>query len=133
MIGKRFRSLPFIFANDNYTLSIKQLCSYKGVEIIEGHLMPDHIHMLVSNPPKMSVSSFMGYLKGKSALMMFDRYANLLGFYDLAIAYQSLHINYCNRCVPNGIHSGVREQRLITAFYSINLYFALIFLLPNIG
>ena len=55
----------------------KQLCSYKGVEIIEGHLMPDHVHMLVSIPPKMSVSSFMGYLKGKSALMMFDKHANL--------------------------------------------------------
>ena len=53
------------------------LCSYKGVEILEGHLMPDHVHMLVSIPPKISVSSFMGYLKGKSALMMFDRHANL--------------------------------------------------------
>lgn len=56
---------------------LKQLCSYKGVEILEGHLMPDHVHMLVSIPPKISVSSFMGYLKGKSALMMFDRHANL--------------------------------------------------------
>ena len=56
---------------------IKQLCSYKGVEIIEGHLMPDHIHMLVSIPPKISVSSFMGYLKGKGALMIFDKHANL--------------------------------------------------------
>ena len=56
---------------------IKQLCSYKGVTIIEGHLMPDHIHMLVSIPPKISVSSFMGYLKGKSALMMFDKHENL--------------------------------------------------------
>ncbi len=56
---------------------IKQLCSYKGVEIIEGHLMPDYIQMLVSIPPKMSVSSFMGYLKGKSARMIFYRYANL--------------------------------------------------------
>ena len=56
---------------------IKQLCSYKGVEIIEGHLMPDHIHMLVSIPPKISVSSFMEYLKGKSALMIFDKHANL--------------------------------------------------------
>lgn len=56
---------------------LKQLCRYKGVEIIEGHLMPDHIHMLVSIPPKISVSSFMGYLKGKSALMIFDRHANL--------------------------------------------------------
>ena len=56
---------------------LKQLCSYKGMEIIEGHLMPDHVHMLVSIPPKISVSSFMGYLKGKSALMMFDRHTNM--------------------------------------------------------
>ena len=54
-----------------------RLCSYKGVEIIEGHLMPDHVHMLVSIPPRISVASFMGYLKGKSALMMFDKHANL--------------------------------------------------------
>ena len=56
---------------------LKQLCSYKGVEIIEGHLMPDHIHMLVSIPPKMSVSSFMGYLKGKSAMMIFEHHGEL--------------------------------------------------------
>ena len=56
---------------------LKRLCSYKGVEIIEGHLMIDHIHMLVSIPPKISVSIFMGYLKGKSALMIFDKHANL--------------------------------------------------------
>lgn len=56
---------------------IKQLCSYKGVEILGGNVMSDYVHILVSIPPKMSVSSFMGYLKGKSALMMFDRHANL--------------------------------------------------------
>ncbi|MCW7761160.1 IS200/IS605 family transposase [Photorhabdus luminescens] len=56
---------------------LRDLCKYKGVEIIEGHLMPDHVHMLVSIPPKISVSSFMGYLKGKSALMIFDKHANL--------------------------------------------------------
>ena len=56
---------------------LHDLCAYKGVEIIEGHLMPDHVHMLVSIPPKISVASFMGYLKGKSSLMMFDRHANL--------------------------------------------------------
>ena len=56
---------------------LKQLCVYKGVEIIEGHLMPDHIHMLVSIPPKYSVSQFMGYLKGKSGLMMFQRFGNI--------------------------------------------------------
>ena len=56
---------------------LRQLCGYKGVEIIEGNLMIDHVHMLVSIPPKISVSSFMGYLKGKSALMIFDKHANL--------------------------------------------------------
>ena len=56
---------------------LRQLCSYKGVEILEGHLMPDHVHMLVSIPPRINVVSFMGYLKGKSALMMFDRHTNL--------------------------------------------------------
>ena len=56
---------------------IRTLCRYKQVEIIEGHMMPDHVHLLLSNPPRISVSSFMGYLKGKSALMMFDRHANL--------------------------------------------------------
>ena len=57
--------------------NIRKLCKYKGVEIIEGHMMKDHVHLLVSIPPKMSVSSFMGYLKGKSALMIFDEHANL--------------------------------------------------------
>ena len=56
---------------------LRELCGYKGVELIEGHLMPDHVHMLVSIPPKIRISSFMGYLKGKSALMIFDRHANL--------------------------------------------------------
>lgn len=56
---------------------IKLLCKYKGVEILEGHLMPDHVHLVLSIPPKLSVSAFMGYLKGKSALMMFERHANL--------------------------------------------------------
>ncbi len=55
----------------------KWLCKYKGVEILEGPMMPDHVHLLLSIPPKMSVSSFMGYLKGKSALMIFDKHVNL--------------------------------------------------------
>ena len=56
---------------------LRRLCEYKGVEIIEGHLMPDHVHMLLAIPPKYSVSSVMGYLKGKSSLMIFDKHANL--------------------------------------------------------
>jgi putative transposase len=56
---------------------LRKLCDQKGVEIIEANACTDHIHMLVSIPPKISVSNFMGYLKGKSSLMIFDRHANL--------------------------------------------------------
>ena len=56
---------------------IRDLCKWKGVEIIEGHLMPDHVHLLLEIPPRMSVSSFMGYLKGKSSLMIFENHSNL--------------------------------------------------------
>ena len=56
---------------------LRKLCDQKGVEIIEAELCPDHVHMLVSIPPNLSVSQFVGYLKGKSSLMIFDRHANL--------------------------------------------------------
>ena len=56
---------------------LRQLCQWKGVEIIEGEVCPDHIHLLLSIPPKISVSSFMGYLKGKSSLMIFQKYGNM--------------------------------------------------------
>ena len=56
---------------------IRDLCDRKGIEIIEAELCPDHIHMLVRIPPKYSVSEIMGYLKGKSSLIIFDRHANL--------------------------------------------------------
>ena len=56
---------------------LRKLCEYKSVEILEANLCPDHIHLLVSIPPKISVAYFVGYLKGKSSLMIFDRHANL--------------------------------------------------------
>ena len=56
---------------------LRKLCDYKRVEIIEAHTMPDHIHMLLSIPPSQCVSEFMGYLKGKSTLMIFERHANM--------------------------------------------------------
>ena len=56
---------------------LRKLCEQKGVEIIEAEACPDHIHMLVSIPPYLSIAQFMGYLKGKSTLMIFDRHAKL--------------------------------------------------------
>ena len=56
---------------------LRKLCDQKGIEIIKAELCPDHIHMLIAIPPKYSVAQIMGYLKGKSSLMIFDRHANL--------------------------------------------------------
>ena len=56
---------------------LRELCERKDIEIIEAHAMPDHIHMLVSIPPNETVSSFMGYLKGKSTMIIFERYAHM--------------------------------------------------------
>lgn len=56
---------------------LRKLCEYKGIEIVEAQLMPDHVHMLVKIPPKYSVAQIMGYLKGKSSIMIFERHANL--------------------------------------------------------
>ena len=56
---------------------LRQLCQWKGVEIIEGEICPDHIHIFVRIPPKMSVSGFMGYLKGKSSLLIFQKWGNM--------------------------------------------------------
>ena len=56
---------------------LRQLCEWKGVEILEGEICPDHVHLLVSIPPKISVSSFVGYLKGKSSLLIFQKFGNM--------------------------------------------------------
>ena len=56
---------------------LSQLCEYKGIEILEAEACPDHIHMLISVPSKYSIAQIMGYLKGKSSLMIFEKYANL--------------------------------------------------------
>ena len=56
---------------------LRKLCVWKGVEILEGEICPDHIHILVAIPPKISVSGFMGYLKGKSATIIFQKWGNM--------------------------------------------------------
>lgn len=56
---------------------LRELCNWKGINIIEAEVCPDHIHMLVEIPPKMSVAGFVGFLKGKSSLMIYQRWANM--------------------------------------------------------
>ena len=56
---------------------LRELCKWKGVNILEAEVCPDHVHMLLEIPPKMSISSFMGFLKGKSSLMIYEKWGNL--------------------------------------------------------
>jgi putative transposase len=56
---------------------LRRLCEFKGVTIIEAEVCPDHVHMLLEIPPKMSVSGFMGYLKGKSSLMIYQKWGSV--------------------------------------------------------
>ena len=56
---------------------LRQLCEWKGVRLLEGEVCPDHVHILVEIPPKMSVSGFMGYMKGKSSTMLYEKFGEL--------------------------------------------------------
>ena len=91
---------------------IRKLCEYKGVEIIEAEACKDHIHMLVSIPPKYSVSQFVGYLKGKSSLMIFEKYANLKYKYGnrhfwCRGYYVSTVAQFSQRVLHTGRHLGI--------------------------
>ena len=76
-IPKYRRKVIYGKLREDIGIILRQLCGYKQVEIIEANACSDHIHMLVQIPPKMAVSTFMGYLKGKSSLMIFDKHADL--------------------------------------------------------
>ena len=96
-------------AKKRYWKILRTLCDYKHVEIIEAHAMPDHIHMLVSIPPKLAVADFMGYLKGKSTLMIFERHANLKYKYGRRVFWaKGYYVNKTKKTVdslPPGRHS----------------------------
>ena len=91
---------------------LRTLCDYKHVEIIEAHAMPDHIHMLVSIPPKLAVADFVGYLKGKSTLMIFERHANMKYKYGRRVFWSKGY--YVNTVGGNeaAIKRYIRDQEL---------------------
>ena len=78
VFAPKYRRKVFYNARRQEIINIlKDLCSYKGVAILEGEACPDHIHILLLIPPKYSVSSFMGYLKGKSSQIIYERWGNI--------------------------------------------------------
>ena len=89
---------------------IKTLCNYKDVEIVEGAVCIDHVHLCVSIPPKMSVSNFMGYLKGKSTLMIYDRHPELQSKWSKAFWARGYYVATAGNITEDAIKKYIREQ-----------------------
>ena len=83
---------------------ISALCKYKNIEIVSGAVCKDHIHLCVCIPPKMSISSFMGYLKGKSTLMIYDRHPEMQSKWDKAFWARCCDNRQCDRSGDKEIH-----------------------------
>ena len=89
---------------------IKTLCEYKHMEIIEGAVCVDHIHLCVSIPPKMSVSNFMGYLKGKSALMLYDKHPELESKWNKSLWARGYYVATVGNITEETIKKYIQEQ-----------------------
>ena len=89
---------------------IQTLCKYKDVEIIDGAVCIDHIHLSVSIPPKYSISKFMGYLKGKSTLMIYDRHPELQSKWDKSFWARGYYVATIGNVTEEAIRKYIREQ-----------------------
>ncbi len=89
---------------------IKTLCQHKDVEIIEGTVCLDHIHLCVSIPPKLSISDFMGDLKGKSTLMIYDRHPNLQNKWNKAFWARGYYVATVGNVTEGAIKKYITEQ-----------------------
>ena len=90
---------------------IKKLCEYKKVEIIEGAVCKDHVHLCVSIPPKYSVSQFVGYLKGKSALMIYDKHPEKLNKWNKAFWARGYYVSTVGNITEEAIKKYIQEQQ----------------------
>lgn len=89
---------------------IKKLCEYKNIEIIEGAVCSDHVHLSVSIPPKESVSGFVGYLKGKSALMIFDKHPELTSKWTKSFWARGYYVGTIGNVTEEAIKRYIQEQ-----------------------
>ena len=89
---------------------IKTLCQNKGVEIVEGAVCVDHVHLCVCIPPKMNVSSFMGYLKGKSTLMIYDKHPELQSKWSKAFWARGYYVATVGNLTEEAIKKYIQEQ-----------------------
>jgi putative transposase len=89
---------------------LNTLCKYKNVEIIAGAVCVDHVHLSVAIPPKLSVSDFMGYLKGKSTLMLYDRYPELQSKWDKAFWARGYYVETIGNITDEAVQKYIKEQ-----------------------
>ena len=89
---------------------LRQLCEWKKIKIIEAEVCPDHVHMLVEIPPKVSISSFMGYLKGKSTLMLYDRHPELQSKWDKAFWARGYYVETIGNVTDEAVQKYIKEQ-----------------------
>ena len=89
---------------------IKTLCKYKKVEIIEGAVCADHVHLCLSIPPKICIAEFMGYLKGKSALMIYDRHPELGSKWDRSFWARGYYVSTIGNVDEATIKKYIKEQ-----------------------
>ena len=90
---------------------LRTLCKYKHVEIIEGAVCIDHVHLCLSIPPKISIGDFMGYLKGKSALMIFDKHPELGNKWDRTFWARGYYVSTIGNVDEETIKTYIREQQ----------------------
>ncbi|HEL1285389.1 TPA: IS200/IS605 family transposase [Streptococcus equi subsp. zooepidemicus] len=89
---------------------ITMLCKYKNIEIVSGAVCIDHVHLCVSIPPKMKISDFMGYLKGKSTLMIYDRHPELGNKWDKAFWARGYYVATIGNVTEDAIKKYIAEQ-----------------------
>ena len=90
---------------------LKKLCAYKGVEIIEGAVCADHVHLCLSIPPKLCVSEFMGYLKGKSALMIFDKHPEQGSKWNRSFWARGYYVSTVGNITEEAMKRYIQEQQ----------------------
>ena len=90
---------------------LKKLCEFKKVQIVEGAVCADHVHLCVSIPPKLSVSEFVGYLKGKSALMIFDKHPEIGSKWDRSFWARGYYVSTVGNITEDAIKRYIQEQQ----------------------
>ena len=109
-IPKYRRKKLYGVVRDDVREIIRTLCKYKKVEIIAGAVCTDHVHLCVSIPPKLSVSDFVGYLKGKSALMIFDKHPEMGNKWDRSFWARGYYVSTVGNVDEETVKEYIRRQ-----------------------